>query len=117
MPYLISVLAAAAGVVVLLTLLTRLAGPARRLAGTVHRSRAHWVDRTGLLAARTAALRVQLDRRRHRNWRNSGQLPPIIGRVASIPHPRHERGPAMGIPSGLGNSGAATALSADGEEW
>jgi hypothetical protein len=69
-PYLISVLAAAAGVVVLLTLLVLLAGSARQLAGTVHRGRAHWADRTGLLAARIAALRVQLDRRRRRNWRN-----------------------------------------------
>lgn len=72
MPYLISVLAAAAGGVVLLTLLVRLDGPARQLAGTVHRSRVHWADRIGLLAARIAALRVQLDRRRRRNWRNSG---------------------------------------------
>jgi hypothetical protein len=66
-PYLISVLAAAAGIVVLLTLLLRLAGSARQLTGTVHRGRAHWADRTGLLVARIAALRVQLDRRRRRN--------------------------------------------------
>jgi hypothetical protein len=70
-PYLISVLVAAAGVVVLLTLLMRLAGPARRLAGTVYLNREHLADRTGLLAARIAALRVQLDRRRRRNWRSA----------------------------------------------
>jgi hypothetical protein len=67
-PYLISMLAAAAGVVVLLTLLVRLAGPVRRLAATVHLSRAHFADRTDLLAARVAALQAALDRRR----RNSG---------------------------------------------
>ena len=59
MPYLICVLAVAAGVMVLLTLLVRLAGPTRRLAETMHRSRAHVADRTGLLAARIAALRAQ----------------------------------------------------------
>jgi hypothetical protein len=59
-PYLISVLAVAAGVMVLLTLLVRLAGSARRLAGAVHRSRAHVADRTGPLAARIAALQGQL---------------------------------------------------------
>ncbi|MDQ3764960.1 MAG: hypothetical protein M3460_26645 [Actinomycetota bacterium] len=69
-PYLISVLAAAAGVVVLLVLLLGLAGPMRRLARTVRRSRTQFADRTSLLAARIAALRVELSRRRHR--RNSG---------------------------------------------
>jgi HAMP domain-containing protein len=63
-PYLISVLAAVAGIVVLLTLSARLAGPTRRLVETLHRSRAHVADRTSLLAARIAALRVALDRRR-----------------------------------------------------
>jgi hypothetical protein len=72
MLYLISVLAAITGVVVLLPLLVRLIGSARQLAGTVHLSRAHWADRTELLAARIAALRVQLDRRRRRNGRNAG---------------------------------------------
>ncbi len=62
--YLISGLLAAAAVVVLVMLLLRLAGPARRLAGTVQCSRAHLADRTGLLTARIAALRVALDRRR-----------------------------------------------------
>jgi hypothetical protein len=65
--YLISVLLAAAAFVVLFLLLLRVAGPAGRLAGTVQRSRAHLADRTGLLAARIAALRVALDRRRRRN--------------------------------------------------
>jgi hypothetical protein len=64
--YLISVALAAACVVVLFTMLLRLAGPARRLATTVQRSRAHIADRTGLLAARVGELRVALDRRRRR---------------------------------------------------
>jgi hypothetical protein len=68
--YLLSVLAVATSGVVLLTLLARLAGPARRLAGTVQLSRAHVADHTGLLAARIAALRVALGRRRRRS--NSG---------------------------------------------
>jgi hypothetical protein len=68
--YLISGALAAACVVVLFIMLRRLAGPARRLAEAVQRSRAHLADRTGLLAARIAALRVALDRRRQR--RNAG---------------------------------------------
>ncbi len=64
MLYLISTLMAGAGVVVLLTLLTRLIGPARRLAGTTRVSQARLADRRGLLTARIAALRVELDRRR-----------------------------------------------------
>jgi hypothetical protein len=76
MLYLISVLAAAAGVGVLLTLLVRLTGPAGRLSGTMHLSRVHFVDRAGLLAARIAALRVELDRRRRRhNGAGSGPAP------------------------------------------
>jgi hypothetical protein len=75
-PYLISVLAVAAGVVVLLTLLVRLASPARRLAGTLRRSRGHFADRAGLLTARIAALRVELDRRRHRRSSPEGAYPP-----------------------------------------
>ncbi|MGB8996710.1 MAG: bacteriophage holin [Pseudonocardiaceae bacterium] len=70
MPYLISALLAAAGVVVLFRSLLRVAGPARRLAGAVQRSRADLADRTGLLATRVAALRVVLDQRRRR--RNAG---------------------------------------------
>jgi len=68
--YLISVALAVACAVVLFMMLLRLAGPARRLAAAVQRSRAHLADRTGLLAARVAALRVALDRRRRR--RNAG---------------------------------------------
>ena len=67
MPYLVSVLAVAAGVVVLLTVVVRLGGPARRLADTARYSRAHFADRTGALAARIAALRMAVNRRRHRD--------------------------------------------------
>jgi len=66
-PYLISVLAVAVGVVVLLAVVVRLGGPARRLADTARQSRAHFADRTGALAARIAALRIAVNRRRHRN--------------------------------------------------
>jgi hypothetical protein len=74
-PYLISGLAGAAGVVVLLAVLVWLAGAARRLAGTAHRGRARWAEGTGLLAARIAALRVQLARRRHHNEGSSRGAP------------------------------------------
>ncbi|MGH3834743.1 MAG: hypothetical protein ACRDSF_03420 [Pseudonocardiaceae bacterium] len=68
MPYLISALVAGVGVVVLLTLLMRLIGTARRLAGTARISRAGLADRSDLLAARIATLRVKLaQRRRHGN--------------------------------------------------
>ena len=59
MPYLISALAAAAGAVVLLMLLTRLLGPARRLAGTARLSRAGFADRSRALTARIARLYQQ----------------------------------------------------------
>ncbi len=62
----ISALVAGAGVVVLLTLLMRLIGPARRLAGTARISRAGLVERSGPLTARIAALRVKLAQRRRR---------------------------------------------------
>lgn len=75
MPYLISGLAGAAGVVVLLAVLVWLAGVARRLAGTVHCGRAHWAEGTGLLVARIAALRVQLARRGHPNEGSSPSAP------------------------------------------
>ncbi|MGH3981515.1 MAG: bacteriophage holin [Pseudonocardiaceae bacterium] len=75
MPYLISALAAAVGAVVLLTLLMRLIGPARRLAGTARVSRAGLADRSGLLAARIAALRVELARRRRRNAETPSEAP------------------------------------------
>ncbi|MBV8539059.1 MAG: hypothetical protein JO364_10400 [Pseudonocardiales bacterium] len=71
MPYLISVSAAAAGVVVLV----RLGGSARRLAGTVHCGRAHFVDRIGLLAARVTTVRRELDQRRHRNGGSTHPTP------------------------------------------
>ncbi|MGH3936552.1 MAG: hypothetical protein ACRDS1_16500 [Pseudonocardiaceae bacterium] len=68
MPYLISVLLAAAGAVVLGTLLLRLIGPVRRLAGTARGSRAGLTERSGQLADRISALRVKLvQRRRRRN--------------------------------------------------
>lgn len=66
MLYLISVLVAAAGVVVLCTLLMRLIGPVRRLAGTARISRAGFAERSGPLTVRVAALRVELARRRRR---------------------------------------------------
>jgi hypothetical protein len=76
MPYLVSVLMAAVGGGVLLVLLVRLAGPARRLAGAARTSRAGLADRSGLLAARIAALRVELDqRRRHRDVKTPGATP------------------------------------------
>jgi len=70
-PYLISVLAVAAGVVVLLVVVVRLAGQTRRLADTARQCRTHFADRTGALAARIAALRIAVNRRRHRNGNSS----------------------------------------------
>jgi HAMP domain-containing protein len=70
-PYLISAVAVAAGVVVLLTALVRLGGPLRRLADTARQSRAHFADRVGALAARIAALRVAVNQRRHRDGDSS----------------------------------------------
>jgi hypothetical protein len=74
-PYVISVLMAAAAAVTLCTLLVQLVRPARRLVETARRSRAHFADRAGLLAARIAALRVELDRRRHRRRNAEGSHP------------------------------------------
>lgn len=75
-PYLVSVLMAAVGGGVLLVLLVRLVGPARRLVGAARTSRAGLADRSGLLAARIAALRVELERRgRHRDARTPGATP------------------------------------------
>lgn len=71
MAYLTSVLAVAAGVVVLLMLLLRLIGPARRLAGIVLRSRAHFADQVRLLAALIAAVRAKLEVWRHRRGRRA----------------------------------------------
>jgi hypothetical protein len=74
--YLISALTAAASGVVLLALLVRLVGPIRRLAGTARTSRAGLADRSGLLAARIVALRVELDRRcRHHNTKTPRGTP------------------------------------------
>ena len=74
-PYLISMLAAAAGVVVLLMVLVRLGRVARRLSDTVFFSRAQFADRTTVLAARVAALRAALSERRHRNADGSRPVP------------------------------------------
>ena len=70
-PYLISVLVVAAGVVVLLAVVVRLVGLTRRLADTAHQSRTHFADRAGALTARVAALRIAVSRRRHRNGDSS----------------------------------------------
>jgi hypothetical protein len=70
-PYLVSVLAVAAGVVVLLMVLVRLRGPVRRLADTAQQSRAHFADCAGALSARIAALRIAVRRRRRRNGDSS----------------------------------------------
>ena len=76
MLYLISVLTAAVGGGVLLVLLVRLVGPARQLARTARTSRAGLADHSGLLAARIAALRVELDRQcHHRNAKTPGGIP------------------------------------------
>ncbi len=75
MPYLISALAAAGGVV-LVALLVRLAGSTRGLARTVRASRARLADRSGLLTARIAALRVELAQRRHRGSAGASDVPP-----------------------------------------
>lgn len=76
MPYLISALAAAVGVVVLIALLVRLAGPTRELARTARASGARLADRRGLLTARIAALRVQLAQRRRRGTAETSDGPP-----------------------------------------
>jgi hypothetical protein len=70
-PYLVSVVAVAAGVVVLLTVLVRLSGSARRLAETVGESRAHVVGRARPLAMRIAELRTAVNRRLHRTGGDS----------------------------------------------
>ena len=73
MPYLVSLLAVATAVVVLLILLVRLHRPARRLTGTARVCRAYLADRIGMLSARLAGLQVALHRRRHlRNVGSSG---------------------------------------------
>jgi hypothetical protein len=74
-PYLISVLAVATGVVIVLTVLARLRGRAHRLSDTVRRDRAYFVQHTGTLAARIAALRVALNQRRRRHGDGSRPTP------------------------------------------
>lgn len=64
MAYLTSLLVAAGAVVVLTVLLLRLVGPARRTARGAQTARAALTEGAGLLAARVAALRHELDRRR-----------------------------------------------------
>lgn len=71
MPYLVSVVAVAAGVVVLLTVLVRLSGSARRLAETVGDSRAHIAARARGLAMRIAELRIAVNQRLHRTGASS----------------------------------------------
>lgn len=66
-PYVISLLVATAGVVALLTVLMRLGAANRRLSEMVQLSRSHFATRTGILAARLAALRAALDERRRSN--------------------------------------------------
>ncbi|MFN2494530.1 MAG: hypothetical protein ABR608_01280 [Pseudonocardiaceae bacterium] len=67
MPYLISLLAVAAATMALLILLARLSEPARRLTGTARLCRAYLADRIGMLTARIAELKVELNRRGHRH--------------------------------------------------
>ena len=74
--YLISALTAAAGVVVLIALLMRLAGLARGLARTARAGQARLADRSGLLTARIAALRVELARRRRPRGAEAPSRPP-----------------------------------------
>lgn len=78
MPYLVSLVIVAAAVVVLLILLVRLGRPARRLTGTARLCRAYLADRTGLLSARIAGLKVALHRRRG----------PATWEVPAAPRPR-----------------------------
>jgi uncharacterized small protein (DUF1192 family) len=72
-PYLISLLTVAAATIVLLIVLARLRRPARRLIETALLCRAYLTDRTGLLTARIAGLKVELNRRLHRR---TGSSPP-----------------------------------------
>lgn len=65
MPYLTSLLLVAGALVVVLVLLLRLIGPVRRVADAARVTRGELTRGVGLLSARMAALRVELDRRRH----------------------------------------------------
>ena len=64
MTYLASLLVVAVGLLVLAVLVVRTVGPARRAAQSARDTRAAVSERTGLLAARGAALRLELARRR-----------------------------------------------------
>ncbi|MPZ65390.1 MAG: hypothetical protein GEU83_07670 [Pseudonocardiaceae bacterium] len=66
MLYVTLLLVAAAALMLLLVLLVRLVVVARRAAYAVQVARSALGEGTGLLGARTAALRVELDRRRGR---------------------------------------------------
>lgn len=66
MAYLTSLLIMAGAVLVLVVLLVRLIGPVRRLSRAAQDGRGAVTDRTGLLSARSAALRIELERRRSR---------------------------------------------------
>jgi hypothetical protein len=74
-PYLISLLAVALATGALLTVLARLRGSTRRISEAACLTRAHFADRTGALAARVAALRVALNRRRRRGGDGSRLVP------------------------------------------
>lgn len=66
-----SLLVVAGATVVLAVLLVRLIGPARRVAWMAEVSRDDIAERTELLAARAAAVRIELDRRRERRASDS----------------------------------------------
>lgn len=66
MAYLTSLLVVTGATVVLVVLLVRLIGPARRVVRMAEASRDDITERVKLLAARAAAMRMELDRRRNR---------------------------------------------------
>lgn len=73
MPYLISLIVAVVAVLLLAVQLIRQAARVRRLAAILQVVRAHFADRLGLLKARVAALKTELNRwRRARPSRGSG---------------------------------------------
>ena len=76
MPYLISLLTILAAAVVLLVLLARLGTPARRLTGTAQLCGAYLADRIGLLRARAAGLKLELQRRSRRGPVEGSATPP-----------------------------------------
>lgn len=76
-PYLVSLLTIVVAAAVLLVLVVRLAGRARQFARTTRLVHADFTDHTGLLTARIAALKVDLDRRRHRRGTAPRDTPTI----------------------------------------